>query len=144
MKFLHKKWLTNNKKYNIIYMLKRFRERNYENTKKIIDKFKNKEYNKEKEKVDIEETKGEKQMAKLFSDKAQAILTYMQGNLGADMTAKDIAAATDIETKSITGSINALVKKGFVVREEVEGFDGKLIRLTAEGSTVDPQAEKPE
>lgn len=114
--------------------------------KKIIDKFKNKEYNKEKEKenVDIEETKGEKQMAKLFSEKAQAILTYLQGNLGADVTAKDIAAATGIETKSITGSINALVKKGFVVREEVEGFDGKLIRLTAEGSTADPQAEKPE
>lgn len=112
--------------------------------KKIIDKFKNKEYNKKKENIDIEETKGDKQMAKLFSDNAQAILTYMQGNLGADVTANDIAEATGIKTKSITGSINALVKKGFVVREEVEGFDGKLIRLTAEGSTVDPQAEKPE
>lgn len=81
-------------------------------------------------------------MAKMFSEKAAEVLRFMQGNVGADVTAKDIAAATGIETKAITGVINGLQRKGLVVREEVEGFDGKLIRLTSDGAAADPDAEK--
>lgn len=79
---------------------------------------------------------------KMFSEKAAAVLSYMQANVGADMTAKDIANATGIETKAITGVINGLQKKGLTFREEVEGFEGKLIRLTEAGAAADPDAEK--
>lgn len=81
-------------------------------------------------------------MAAMFSEKAQAVLKFMQANTGADLTAGMIAEATGIEKKSITGVLNGLVKKGYVVREEVEGSKDKLIRLTADGAGVDPMAEK--
>jgi Mn-dependent DtxR family transcriptional regulator len=78
----------------------------------------------------------------MFSEKAQAVLTFLQGNDG-DFTSKDIAAALDIEPRSITGVLNGLQRKGLLVREVVEGEKDKLIRLTAEGAAVDPNAEKP-
>lgn len=82
-------------------------------------------------------------MAKaMFSEKAQAVLEFMQDNQNVDLTAPAIAEATDIEKRSITGVLNGLVKKGFVVREEVEGQKDKLVRLTPEGAVVDPHAEK--
>lgn len=81
-------------------------------------------------------------MAKLFSEKAQAVLTYLQGNDG-DFTSKDLAATLDIEPRSITGVLNGLQRKGLIVREVVEGEKDKLIRLTAEGLAADPDAEKP-
>jgi DNA-binding MarR family transcriptional regulator len=81
-------------------------------------------------------------MAKLFSEKAQAVLTYLQGNDG-DFTSKDLAATLGIEPRSITGVLNGLQRKGLVVREVVEGEKDKLIRLTAEGLAADPDAEKP-
>ena len=78
----------------------------------------------------------------MFSEKAQAVLTFLQGNDG-DFTSKDIAAALDIEPRSITGVLNGLQRKGLLVREVAEGEKDKLIRLTAEGAAVDPNAEKP-
>lgn len=81
---------------------------------------------------------------KMFSEKAAAVLSYMQANVGVDMTAKDIAAAAGVEVKAITGVINGLQRKGLVFREVVEGFDGKLIRLTEAGMSADPYAEKAE
>lgn len=83
-------------------------------------------------------------MAAMFSEKAQAVLQFMQANQGADLTAKAIAEAAGIETKSITGVLNGLQKKGLVVREVVEGQKDKLVRLTADGVAADPFAEKPE
>lgn len=86
-------------------------------------------------------------MAAMFSEKAQAVLNTLQANPSADLTAKDIAEATGIEAKSINGVITGLQRKGYVVREEqAEKVDGKVvkfIRLTAEGSAVDPTMEKP-
>jgi len=82
-------------------------------------------------------------MAAMFSEKAQAVLTYLQANQKADLTAAAIAEAAGIEKKSITGVLNGLQKKGLVVREVVEGQKDKLIRLTAEGAVADPYAEKP-
>lgn len=78
----------------------------------------------------------------MFSEKAQAVLEFLQANQGADLTAGAIAEAAGIEKKSITGVLNGLQKKGLVVREVVEGQKDKLIRLTAEGAAADPHAEK--
>lgn len=82
-------------------------------------------------------------MSKMFSDKAQAVLTHLQANRGIDETFVDIAGATGIEQKSITGVLNGLAKKGYVERVVVDGVEGKVIRLTAEGATVDPDMDKP-
>lgn len=78
----------------------------------------------------------------MFSENAQAVLTFLQTNDG-DFTSKDIAATLGIEPRSITGVLNGLQRKGLVVREVVEGEKDKLIRLTAEGAAADPHAEKP-
>ena len=80
----------------------------------------------------------------VYSEKAQAVLSYLQANQGVDLMATDIAAATGIETKSITGVLNGLQKKGLVQRVEKEGFEKKVVQLTAEGAAVDPREEKPE
>ena len=80
----------------------------------------------------------------VYSEKAQAVLSYMQANQWADLMANDIANATGIETKSITGVLNGLQKKGLVERIEKEGFAKKVVKLTAQGATVDPREEKPE
>ena len=82
-------------------------------------------------------------MAFVHSEKAQAVLSYLQANEGADLTAPDIAAATGIESKSITGVLNALQKKGLLFREVVEGIEKKVIRLTLAGAACDPREEKP-
>lgn len=84
---------------------------------------------------------------KMFSEKAAAVLSYLQANAAADLTAKDVAEATGIETKSITGVINGLQRKGMVVREEAGKDDDtgkvvKFIRLTSDGAAADPSAEK--
>ena len=79
-------------------------------------------------------------MAKNLSEKAVVIMTYLQAHNGEDLTAKDIAAATDIEARSVTGVLNGLVKKGFVERVVVEGEKDKRIVLTAAGATLDPEA----
>jgi DNA-binding MarR family transcriptional regulator len=81
-------------------------------------------------------------MAKLFSDKAQAVLTFLQAHEGENLTSKDIAAALVIEGRSITGVLNGLVRKGLVERVVVEGEKDKRIVLTADGAAADPNAEK--
>lgn len=81
-------------------------------------------------------------MAKMFSDKAQAVLVHMQANRGVDEVSGDIAAATGIEKKSITGVLNGLARKGLVERVEVEGVEGKVVRLTEAGAMADPDADK--
>ena len=77
---------------------------------------------------------------KNFSEKAITIMTYLQDHNGEDLTAKDIAAAVDMEARSITGVINGLVKKGFVERVVVEGEKDKRVVLTAAGAALDPEA----
>lgn len=79
----------------------------------------------------------------MFSENAQKVLTFLQGNPTVDMTSKELAEAAEIPTRSITGVLNSLVKKGFVIREEVTvGEDiAKFIRLTDAGQQVDPLAE---
>ena len=83
-------------------------------------------------------------MTKMFSEKAAAVLSFLQARPTENVTAKDIAASTGIETKSITGVINGLARKELVYREDVEGIEKKVIRLTEAGKAADPMAEKPE
>lgn len=80
----------------------------------------------------------------MFSEKAAAVLSFLQARPTESVTAKDIAASTGIETKSITGVINGLARKELVYREDVEGIEKKVIRLTEAGKAADPMAEKPE
>lgn len=79
----------------------------------------------------------------MFSENAQKVLTFLQGNPTVDMTSKELAEAAEVPTRSITGVLNSLVKKGFVVREEATvGEDTvKFIRLTAAGQQINPLAE---
>lgn len=83
---------------------------------------------------------------KMFSENAQKVLTFLQTNQNVDMVAKELAEAAGVPTKSITGTLNALVKKGLVVREETTVGEDKVkfIRLTSAGQEIDPQADKPE
>lgn len=83
-------------------------------------------------------------MAKILSDNAAKVLSFLQANASADLTANAIAEALGMEARSVNGTVTGLQKKGFVVREEVEGFDKKVIRLTGEGAAMDPDAEKAE
>jgi len=81
-------------------------------------------------------------MAKMFSENAQAVLTFLQAHQGEDVTSKDIAANFGMANNSVTGILNGLQRKGLVVREVVEGQKDKLIRLTDEGAAADPDADK--
>lgn len=81
---------------------------------------------------------------KVFSEKAQAVLSYMQANQGANLMATDIAAATGVDSRGINGVITGLQKKGYVQRIENPEFPKKLVVLTDEGKTVDPMMEVPE
>lgn len=82
-------------------------------------------------------------MAK-FSENAQKVLTFLQENTNVDMTAKELAEAAEIPSRSITGILNSLVKKGYVVREAtmVGEEEVKFIHLTPAGQLIDPLAEK--
>ena len=83
---------------------------------------------------------------KMFSDKAQKVLSFLQENANVDMTAKELAEVLEIPNRSMTGTLNALQKKGLLVREvhEVGDTAVKYIRLTPAGQEVDPNADKPE
>ena len=83
---------------------------------------------------------------KMFKENAQKVLTFLQENPNVDLTSKELAEALGVANRSMVGVLNGLVKKGLVVREEVEMEEQtvKLIRLTEEGKVVDPLADKPE
>lgn len=83
-----------------------------------------------------------------MSINGQNLLGYLKSNAGVDVTAHDAAASLDIKLASVTGSFNALVKKGFGERidAEVEIADGthkkvKFLKLTATGMEFDPTVE---
>ena len=85
----------------------------------------------------------------MFSDNAKLVLTFLQKNQGVDVTAKTIAEATGLAEKSVNGILTNLRKEisghgRLIERVEVEGFEKKVIRLTEEGKTISPDAEKPE
>lgn len=84
-------------------------------------------------------------MAAIFSENAQKILAFLQAHGNVGFTAQEIAEATGLEVKKVNGSVTmALQKRKLAYREEVDGKEHKIIRLTEEGKNVNPKAEKPE
>jgi DNA-binding MarR family transcriptional regulator len=83
---------------------------------------------------------------KYFSDNARTVVKFLREHPGVDLVQNDIADATGIARRSMTGLVNSLVKKNVVVREEVEIAEGKTVkyvRLTDFGANVDLNMDKP-
>jgi DNA-binding MarR family transcriptional regulator len=84
-----------------------------------------------------------------LSENAKKILTFLQTNDG-NFTQNDIADATGLERKVMTGTVTGLVRKGFVVRvdDTYEFVDGektkkkavKYVKLTDVGATTNPDS----
>ena len=78
-----------------------------------------------------------------------AVLNYLKGINGANVTAADVAEAVGLEKKSVDGIFtSALQRKGLGVRvpAEIELADGthqavKFLKLTDEGMAYDPSAD---
>lgn len=81
-------------------------------------------------------------MAKPLSENARTVLSYLQENVGADVTYVQIAEATGLAPRTVNGIItSALVKRGLAERKTVEGQEKKLIVLTEAGVDYDPTTE---
>lgn len=75
----------------------------------------------------------------LFSEIAKKVLIYLQAHIGADADFKQIATAIHEDPRRVNTTISsALVNKGYAVRFELDGR--KIIRLTTEGRSVNPNA----
>ena len=82
-----------------------------------------------------------------MSDTIKAILTYLTDNEGANITLDDLADGIGVAKRSVNGSFNSLVKKGFCARTSavVEApVVVKLLVLTDEGVAFDPAASDAE
>ena len=84
-----------------------------------------------------------------MSTNGVALLNYLKENSGKDITAQDCAEVLDLKLASITGSFNALVKKGLGVRVEAEieledktHKKVKFLKLTDAGLVFDPTVEE--
>lgn len=89
---------------------------------------------------------------------SQAVLNYLKQNYGKEFNKQEISDALHISLPSVTGSINGLVKRGFVAtpREETVELEPatetkkakvKVVKyhtLTEEGLAFDPIAEEAE
>lgn len=78
-----------------------------------------------------------------MSDTIKAICAYLEENKGEIVTLDDMSAALGLEKRSVNGSFNSLVRKGFAARTPltVEAQVGvKYLVLTAEGLAFDPDA----
>ena len=76
-----------------------------------------------------------------LSENGQKIMAYLKDVVGQNVTSDDAAEALDIEKKKFTGAFNALVKKGFAVRNsaKVEApVTVKYLVLTDAGLAFDP------
>lgn len=74
------------------------------------------------------------------------ILNYLKENNGKKLTTDDVADALGLSKRSIVGSFNSFVKKGWAVRTEteIEQEDGthpvvKLLSLTEDGMAYNPE-----
>lgn len=76
-----------------------------------------------------------------MSDTIKAILAYLSDNEGAHITLDDLANGIGVAKRSVNGSFNSLVKKGFCARTSavVEApVTVKLLVLTDAGLAFDP------
>lgn len=86
-----------------------------------------------------------------MKENTRKVFDWVKAHDGEDFTAKDIAAATGVEIKSVNGIItSAFQKKGLMERVEatIETEDGKdkvkFVKLTDAGRELDPDAEDEE
>lgn len=88
-------------------------------------------------------------MAKM-KENSRKVFEYLKANKDADLTAADVAAALNLEKRSVDGIFtSAIQRKGLGVRTpaEIELEDGthkavKLLSLTPAGMAFDPDAEE--
>ena len=79
-----------------------------------------------------------------LSDNAKAIMAYLKDVEGQNVTSEDASVALDIDKRKFTGAFNALVKKGFAVRNaaKVEGeVTVKYLVLTDAGMAWAPETD---
>ena len=75
----------------------------------------------------------------LFSEGAKKILVYLQEHIGAEADNTMIAEAVDMPVRTTSCTItSALIRKGYAKRVETDGR--KIVRLTSEGRSVNPNA----
>lgn len=89
-------------------------------------------------------------MAKL-SENTKKIFDFVKANESKNITANDVAEQLGLAPRAVNGSITAMQKKGLMVRvpAEIAQEDGthkpiKLIQLTDEGRSFDPEAVEEE
>lgn len=88
----------------------------------------------------------------MLKPNSRLVLNYVKENDGKNMTAADIAAALNLDTKQVNGIVTrAFQQKGLMVRvpAEIELEDKthksvKFIQLTDAGRAYDPDAEETE
>ena len=79
-----------------------------------------------------------------MSETIQNIFNYLTANKGAQITLDDMAAALGADKRSVNGSFNSLVRKGFAARTPVTvevDVPVKFLKLTETGIALDPNAE---
>lgn len=79
-----------------------------------------------------------------MSDTIKAILAFLTENEGANITLDDLANGIGVAKRSVNGSFNSLVKKGFCARTAavVEApVAVKLLVLTDAGMALDPAVD---
>ena len=79
-----------------------------------------------------------------ISENGQKIMAYLKDVVGQNVTSDDAAEALDIEKRKFTGAFNALVKKGYAVRNsaKVEApVTVKYLVLTDAGLAFDPTSD---
>lgn len=83
-------------------------------------------------------------MAKVFSEKAQEVLGFLQENTSVQLTAKELAQVLNIPAPSLNGVITSLATRGYIERvpATIGGVEIKYITLTPAGRDVDLEAEK--
>lgn len=79
---------------------------------------------------------------KPLSEKAVAMVKFLQANLAKDYTMKEVATGMGITPNTVTGTFNGLVAKGFAVRVPLDlTVDEKpvtvqLLKLTDAGKAL--------
>lgn len=79
----------------------------------------------------------------------KAVIEFLQGQNGADLTAADVAEALDIEKKKVDGIFTSAVQRkqyGYREEAEVELADGshkkvKFLKLNEKGMALDCNAD---
>ena len=77
-----------------------------------------------------------------MTDGSKMVFNFLKTHYGTKVTAQEVAKELDVKIAVVTGCVNALVKKGYAVRDVVTTETGemKYISLTEEGLNFDPDA----